>query len=211
MSDFANNLRRLRKGNGLTLDELANNMNERFGTAYNKSMISKWELDQVDPYMETIKNIARYFDIPLDDLLGIKLEKKEASMMDDFIPIYGVISAGALSFAEQNIVGYTPAPTFIRYKNKDVFYLRVRGDSMNKEFPDGSDVLVDKDADVNSGDIAVVLIDGLDATVKQVRFETGKIILIPMSTNTEHYATAYDFSQVEVKIVGKVIGVFKRY
>lgn len=211
MSDFANNLRRLRKGNGLTLDELANNMNERFGTAYNKSMISKWELDQVDPYMETIKNIARYFDIPLDDLLGIKLEKKEASMMDDFIPIYGVISAGALSFAEQNIVGYTPAPTFIRYKNKDVFYLRVRGDSMNKEFPDGSDVLVDKDAEVNSGDIAVVLIDGLDATVKQVRFETGKIILIPMSTNTEHYATAYDFSQVEVKIVGKVIGVFKRY
>lgn len=211
MSDFARNLRRLRMGKGLTLEELANDLNIRFGTSYNKSMISKWELEQVDPYMATIRNLSIYFDVTLDELLGIRFVNREVSVVDKFIPILGTIHAGMPVLAEQNIIGYSPAPTFAKLKTDNIFYLRVKGDSMNQEFQEGSEVLVDQDAQVESGNIAVVLVNGYDATVKKVRFEGEKIILIPLSTNTEHYAQAYDIVKDEVKIVGKVVGAFKRY
>lgn len=211
MSDFATNLRRLRKGKGMTMEELANGLNHKFGTSYNKGTISKWESDAVDPYMDSIRNVAGYFEVTLDELLGIKPADQDFSMVDRYIPILGSIAAGTPLYAEQNVIGYTPAPSFVRTNYKNLFYLRVCGDSMNKEFPDGSDVLVDKDAQVESGCIAVVLINGYDATVKKVRFDDGKIVLIPLSTNNDHYAQAYDLSRDEIKIVGKVVGVFKRY
>lgn len=211
MSDFSTNLRRMRTIKGLTQDELARGLNVRYSGSYSKGMISKWEHGIVDPSMTTLKNIARFFDITLDELLGINIVDQEAKKNDNYIVILGCISAGKPIYAEQNILGYTPAPTFARYKGDNLFYLRVRGDSMNLEFPDGSDVLVDREAYVESGNIAVVMVNGYDATVKKVRFDEGKIILIPMSTNQEHYAQAYDIEKDHVEIIGKVIGVFKRY
>lgn len=211
MSEFSTNLRRIRTERKLTQEELADGLNVRYGGTYSKGMISKWENGIVDPNMGTLKNIARFFDTTTDELLGIRVVDHNIRKVDKFIPIIGVISAGIPIMAEQNIVGYTPAPAHVRYRECDLFYLRVRGDSMNKEFPDGSDVLVDKDADVESGNIAVVLVNGYDATVKMVKFEDNKIVLIPLSTNTDHYAQAYDMEKDEVKIIGKVIGAFKRY
>lgn len=211
MSDFANNLRKLRKSRKLTLEELANDLNRKFGTSYNKSMISKWELEQVDPYMDTVRNLSIYFDIPLDELLGIRIKDPKLSVVDKFIPIIGVISAGTPLYAEEHILGYTACPPFKTSVNRSLFYLKVKGDSMDKEFSDGADVLVDRDADVRSGDIAVVMVNGFDATVKKVRFEDDHIILIPMSNNDQHYAQKYDLAHDEISIVGKVIGAFKSY
>lgn len=210
MSDFASNLRRLRKSNRLTLEELADALNAKFGTSHSKGTMSKWE-NGTDPSMDSIRNVSAFFGVSLDDLLGIKVDPSDISMADQLLPILGSIAAGVPLFAEQNILGYIPCPSFIRSKNKNMFYLRVRGDSMDKEFPNGSDVLVDRSAEVIDGDIAVVMINGFEATVKRVKFEGDKIILIPMSNNPEHYANAYDFVKDEISIIGKVIGVFKGY
>lgn len=210
MSGFASNLKRLRKGANYTLEQLADALNSKYGTAYSKGTISKWE-NGTDPSMDSIRNISTFFGVTLDKLLGINVDPEDISTVDQYIPILGCIAAGVPLYAEQNILGYTPCPAFVKSKNRNMFYLRVRGDSMNMEFSDGSDVLVDRDAAVKSGDIAVVMIDGCDATVKKVKLDEDKIILIPMSNNSEHYAQAYDFAKTEVTIVGKVIGVYKRY
>ncbi|GAA4827750.1 helix-turn-helix transcriptional regulator [Paenibacillus vulneris] len=69
---FGEKLRKLRTHRGLSQEELADNLNKKFGTSYNKGMISKWENDREEPRMEAVRNIAIYFNLDsLDDLLGL--------------------------------------------------------------------------------------------------------------------------------------------
>lgn len=210
MSDFARNLKRLRKSTGYTLEELADALNARFGSLYSKGTISKWE-NGTDPNMDSVRNLSTFFGVSLDELLGIKVDPSDISLADQLLPILGYIAAGEPLFAEQHILGYSPCPSFIRSKNKKMFYLRVRGSSMDKEFPDGSNVLVEQGAEVVSGDIAVVMVNGDDATVKRIKFMGDSVVLIPSSNNPEYYAQVYDVARDQVRIVGKVIGAFKSY
>lgn len=60
MSDFASNLRRLRKSNRLTLEELADALNAKFGTSYSKGTMSKWE-NGTDLSMDSIRNVSAFF------------------------------------------------------------------------------------------------------------------------------------------------------
>lgn len=210
MSKFGENLKRFRKAKRMTLDELAEDINRQYGTKMAKGTISRWE-NGTDTTVETINILANYFNVSLNEMMGITTRGNDVKVVDTFIPIVGVISAGTPLYAEENILGYAACPPFKTSVNRSLFYLKVRGDSMDKEFSDGSDVLVDRDAEVHNGDIAVVTVNGFDATVKKVRFEDDYVILIPMSNNDEHYAQKYDLKKDEIMIVGKVIGVYKSY
>lgn len=210
MSKFSENLKMFRKARRMTLEELAEDINRKYGTKMAKGTISRWE-NGMDTNMETVSILADYFGVTLNEMLGIAIKGDDVKVVDTFIPILGVIAAGTPLYADQNIIGYAACPPFKKSVNRSLFYLKVRGDSMDKEFVDGSDVLVDRDCDVNNGDIAVVLVNGYDATVKKVRFEDDHIILIPMSNNDEHYAQKYSLEHDEITIVGKVIGAFKSY
>lgn len=64
-------LKELRKSRHLTQDELASQLNERFGLAINKSMISKWENGKGDPYLSYAKFLAFHFGVDLDYLVGL--------------------------------------------------------------------------------------------------------------------------------------------
>ncbi|MFD2330634.1 helix-turn-helix domain-containing protein [Cohnella sp. GCM10020058] len=68
---FGGKLKELRNRRGLSLDELAEKVNTKFGTTINKGMISKWENDLGEPRLETAKVIAQFFGVTLDELLGI--------------------------------------------------------------------------------------------------------------------------------------------
>lgn len=126
------------------------------------------------------------------------------------IPIVSQISAGLPIYAEENILEHTYIATKKLNSNKEIFGLRVNGDSMDKEFRDGDVVIVEKDAVVENGQIAVVQINGYNATVKRVRYEKDRIILIPESNNPAHYPQVYSQDD-EVKIIGKVVSSQKFY
>lgn len=64
-------LKTLRRNCHITQDELANKINTKFNTSINKSMISKWENDKGDPYLEYAKYLAIFFNVSLDYLLGL--------------------------------------------------------------------------------------------------------------------------------------------
>jgi len=72
-------IKALRTQRGLSQDELASRMNARFGTAINKGMISKWENGLGEPRLETAKQLALFFHMSLDALLGIEDERDGAS------------------------------------------------------------------------------------------------------------------------------------
>ena len=69
-------IRELRKKHNLTLDELANNLNNRYPETmnFNKGKISKWENDKEEPRLSSVKILADYFDVPLDYFNGNEVE-----------------------------------------------------------------------------------------------------------------------------------------
>ena len=68
MSVFAEQLKTLRKINGLTQKELAENVGVQQGA------INKWESKQTEPNIEKLVKLADYFDVSLDYLMGGKMK-----------------------------------------------------------------------------------------------------------------------------------------
>lgn len=81
---FGRKLRELRKSLNLTQEELVLRMNKKYGTSFNKGMVSKWENDREDPRIDSVRYIADFFNISLDELLG--LDKKEKKNADNDLP-----------------------------------------------------------------------------------------------------------------------------
>jgi repressor LexA len=215
---FGKKLKTLRKSRNLTQEGLAKALNAKYGTNFNKGMISKWENDREEPRIDSVRYIADFFNVSLDEILGLK--DNEVNIYEvvenDFsnivnLPIVGTIAAGQPILAAQNIEGYMPILSSFLNKYKEYFYLRVKGNSMNLEFPDGSYVLVERTNEVENGSIAVVLVNGYEATVKKVSINKNIITLIPMSNDPSYQPQIYDITKDEVKIIGKVVQAVKIY
>ena len=72
MVNIGEKLKNLRAERELTLDMLVADMNQKFPELnINKSMLSRWENGINDPSLEYAKNIANYFDVSLDYLIGL--------------------------------------------------------------------------------------------------------------------------------------------
>ncbi|ADK16708.1 helix-turn-helix domain-containing protein [Clostridium ljungdahlii] len=127
------------------------------------------------------------------------------------IPIVGVVRAGKPILAQDNISGYLPTLKQFIDNDKDYFYLKVKGDSMNQEFKEGSLLLIEKTPCIENGQIGVVLIDGMEATVKKIVKNENMITLIPMSNNPEYVPKMYDIKKDEIQIIGVVKQATKIY
>lgn len=118
-------------------------------------------------------------------------------------PLLGTVRAGLPMYAEENIEGYIP----IRQTDgAQYFWLHIRGDSMNAAgMDDGDQILVRVQSEVENGEIAVVMVNGDEATVKQFRQEGNLVILTPRSLNPVHQPQIYDLKKIPVCVAGKVV------
>ncbi len=118
------------------------------------------------------------------------------------VPVIGRVAAGQPILAEQNIENYFPIP--MEYMpNQQTFLLTVKGESMiNAGIFDGDLVLVGQQNTAENGDMVVALIDD-GATVKTFYKEEGFIRLQPENDTMDPIIVT------DVKILGKVIGVFR--
>lgn len=120
------------------------------------------------------------------------------------VPVVGEVAAGTPILAEQNVTDTFPLPMAFA-KNKDVFMLKVRGDSMiNAGIFNGDYVVVTQQETARDGDIVVALLDD-SATVKTFYQEKGYIRLQPENDALSPILVR------EVRIVGKVSGVLRIY
>ena len=71
---------KFRKQLNLTQAELCENINKQFHTELNKSMISKWENGKSNPSLDYAKILALYFNVSLDDILGLKISAESLSL-----------------------------------------------------------------------------------------------------------------------------------
>jgi repressor LexA len=92
------------------------------------------------------------------------------------------------------------------------FALRIQGDSMSPDIPNGSTVIVRKQDDVESGEIAVVAINGEDATCKRViKHELG-ITLASLNPSFEPMVFGNrDIEEMPIRILGRVMEVRRRF
>ena len=122
-------------------------------------------------------------------------------------PVYGRISAGQPNWAEECIEGRIPIdPDYMNITEPtECFFLKVNGESMNKEIKNGAYALIRKTDFVENGEIAVVLVNGYDATLKKFSQQGDLVILEPMS-NDPSFTTQVYGKDTEIKIIGKYIG-----
>jgi len=138
--------------------------------------ISRYMNGKMEPRRNTIEVLAKYFSVNPAWLMGTEgveryLENKPGCKK---IPVVGTIAAGQPILAQEYIEGYEYVPEHI---NVD-FCLRVKGDSMiNARILDGDLVYVRHQPDIENGEIAAVLIDRHDATLKRVYKLDGSVIL----------------------------------
>lgn len=120
------------------------------------------------------------------------------------IPIIGTVAAGQPILADENIIGFFPIPMEL-VPNAETFALKVKGDSMiNAGIFNGDSIFVEKCDTAKNGDTVVALVED-SATVKTYYKENGHFRLQPENDTMEPIIVD------DVKILGKVFGVFRLY
>lgn len=202
-----NRLRFLRNERGESLQTIARYLNVTIQT------ISNYETEKRDMTPETILKLSEYFGVSTDYLLGKTTEKnsiKDISNKLYMAPVYGQISAGTPNWAEECIEGRLPIdPSLMDIVDpEECFFLRVNGESMNKVVQNGSYALIRRTDWVENGEIAVVLVNGFDATLKKFSKQGDLVVLEPMSDDSSFQVQVYD-KNTPIKVIGKYLGKFE--
>jgi repressor LexA len=141
---------------------------------------------------------------------GLRLSKEylDKKRETEGIPVVGRVAAGEPILAQENIEGYVNLSALFG-KSKDVFLLKVVGDSMVDEgIMDGDYVAVKPGSTIENGRIGVALLDD-EATIKRIYIQRGRIALKP-ANQAAGYKTKYiKHSGDSVHIIGKVIGCLR--
>lgn len=197
---FGSKLKTARKAKGYTQKELA----DKIGAI--NTAISNWENDINRPDVDSIELLCGALDVSpryffstdtgnIFDFPGImpipRMVKK---------PLLGTISCGDPILAVENLDGYVDTPEEIDCD----FALRCKGDSMiGAHIRDGDIVYIRQQPEVENHEIAAVIIDEEDVTLKRVHKEGHILVLMaenpeypPIVVNGEHTA----------RIIGKAVG-----
>lgn len=195
---FSVNLKALRKQNKLTQVRLSEILN------LDKSSIAKYETTGTIPSKDILIKISQLFGVSIDFLLGND-ENNQKQGSGILIPVLGDVRGGIPIEAIQEILDYEEITPEMAHQG-DHFGLRVTGDSMEPKFSPGDVVIVRKQPDVESGDFAVVYVDGDFATVKKIIKNGTSIMLVPLNNN--YAPTVYtepEIMSIPVTILGKVV------
>lgn len=194
----------LRKKNHWNQEQLAEKLNREFGLKTDRAMVSKWETGYQTPVLYTISCLAKIFNVSIDYLNGdgtaINIERKGVS-----VPVLGYVRAGIPIEAVEDILDYEEISLDMASKG-EYFALSIKGDSMEPKISEGDVVIVRKQDIVENGELAVVLVNGNDATVKKFYMNENGVSLI--STNSAYDPFYYTKEQVDtlpVRVIGKVV------
>ncbi|MCY6483909.1 transcriptional repressor LexA [Clostridium aestuarii] len=121
------------------------------------------------------------------------------------VPIVGKVTAGQPILAVENIEDSFPIPLDFMPSNKDLFILKVSGESMIEAgIMDGDLAIIEKSNYCENGEIIVALID-TEATIKRFFKEKDHIRLQPENKSMEPIIVD------DCKVIGKLIGLFRKY
>lgn len=122
------------------------------------------------------------------------------------VPLLGKVTAGSPIEAIEVPDEFFDLPSNIIPKGKDIFTLKVQGESMiNKGIFDKDIVIVEKRSQANNGDIVVAMTDENEVTLKTFYKEKDHIRLQPEND------TMAPILLNNVTILGKAIGLYRHF
>lgn len=194
-----NKLESLRKSKGYTMKETASKLGMPYTTYVS------YEKGDREPNSEVLIKLADFYSTTVDYILNIKNNKSHEAGKSVQIPVLGYVRAGIPIEAVEEIIDYEEISQE-QARQGDFFALQIKGDSMEPRITEGDVVIVRKQETVDNGDIAVVLINGDDATIKKFYKSDAGIKLV--STNPKYdpfFFTPDEVNSLPVSIVGKVV------
>jgi repressor LexA len=171
--------------------------------------------ERIKPNPRILQKLARALNTSYENMLDLagylSKNKITTTLPEDIdpvknialLPVIRVIRAGQPIYTEKNIIGVEPIhPDFLA--SGEYFFLQVLGNSMiGSGIRDGSFVLVRMQEQVENGDIAVIMVNDENATVKRVYFNDKLNSIVLQSDNSEYAPQIYPTK--DVRIIGKVI------
>lgn len=198
-------IRSLCEENRITIMQLESEL------GFSNGAISKWK--KSSPKVANLEKVAQYFGVPVDYLLGNSTitKTKYNSNKGVRIPVLGRVVAGIPIDAIEEIIDYEEIPREMAATG-DFFALQVKGDSMLPTLKDGDIVIVKKQSTVDSGDIAIVLVNGNEATIKEVKESPAGITLIGhnVAVFTPHFYSNKEIEELPVRVIGKAVEVRRK-
>lgn len=179
-------------------------------TGIGKSSISTYISGEYEPKQKNIYKIAKALDVNEAWLMGydvpMQRDVDKNKIKGVRIPVLGYVRAGIPIDAVEEILDWEEIHPSMAMTG-DFFALKIKGDSMEPRITAGDVVIVREQSDVESGEIAIVLINGDEGTVKKlIKYENGSIALIASNpAYTPMIFTPEQIEELPVRVVGKVV------
>lgn len=191
---------------GMTMKELAQKVGVSEGT------ISRWESGEIaNMRRNVIVSLAKALNTTPAVLMGwTEPDPNEARGVR--IPVLGRVVAGIPIEAITDIIDYEEIPAQMA-KSGTYFALQVKGRSMEPTLHEGDVVIVRQQPEVENGEIAIVLVNGNDATVKEVKEGPDGLTLIGHNVGvySPHFYTKEQIQDLPIRIIGKVVELRRKF
>ena len=194
------NLKKLRKQRGETQQQIADML------GLSRASYTKYENGMHEPSFEVLNSLAKHFGVTVDYILGRSTGSNLPNSSGGvWIPVVGRVAAGIPIEAIEEIEDYEEIPKDMAEQGEH-FALRVQGNSMEPRIVNGDVVIVRRQNDCETGDIAVVLVDGNDATIKRIKKGPAGMMLIPSNPAFEPvFYSNEEIKKLPVTIIGKIV------
>jgi len=183
---------------GIERKDLAERLNVPYST------LTTWINGDAYPRIDRIEQMARLFKCEKSDLV----ESRDAAKIRKAvrIPVYGRVRAGIPEAAIEDIIDTEEIDPNMVKGGAEFFALKIKGNSMEPKISDGDVVIVRKQPDIESGEVAIVMVNSEDATCKRVRKYRDGIELVASNPIYDPiFYTNEQVKQLPVTILGRVV------
>lgn len=196
---IASNIKALRKRFGVTQRELA----EAVGVTENA--VSKWETGRSVPRMWAIERIAERYGIAMSSIVddGGMAERSTTRAGDAGLPLLAL--PRTCDEDVQAVEGLMSVPYEVWRDHPSGYFLKAKGQQMNRLCPEGSLILVDPDVEPSSGSIVVARLDGGDYVMRRLYKGSSVLVLSPDSWEDGYEDIVIAGDDHTVEFVGSVV------
>lgn len=194
---FASNFNRLLLSHGKTQSDVVEDL------GITASTVSDWAKAKKYPRVDKMQMLAAYFGVPISELREAPNPRRTDVVR---IPVVGSVIAGIPAEAVEDIVDWEEIPANMAARG-DYIGLRVRGNSMEPRICEGDTVIIRRQKTIENGELAVVFVNGDEATLKRVKIVDGGIILVAYNSAVyePHFYSRQQIRDLPVQIYGKVV------
>lgn len=156
-------------------------------TGIDKSKISSYMSGRYKAKQDGIHILSKVLNVDPAWLMGYDVPMSNNIKTDELgnpvsiIPLIGTVKAGYDYMAQENWEGTINIEKSLVGDGSDYFALKVKGDSMAPVFIEGDIVVIKKQNDCETNEIAIVIVNGNEGTIKKVRKTDSGIILQPLN------------------------------